>query len=116
MAGIWAWIQQNPELLAAIVAIIYAITPPGSPLHKILEMLKVVKPAPVPGPGPAPVDPLVPGPTPNDRPIIDAVIRWLPTIVPMLVPMLMAEQARLQAEESKSDVIEQIKAAKKGRS
>lgn len=48
-------------------------------------------PTPTP-PTPTPVDPPAPQPpgpvTPDQRPIIDAVIKILPTILPLIIPLL----------------------------
>lgn len=58
----------------------------------------VTPPTPAP---PAPVDPVTPAPvvpTPDQRPIIDAVIKILPTILPLIIPLLAKASAEHEAK------------------
>lgn len=61
-----------------------------------------------PTPSPTPVDPVNPAPvvpTPDQRPIIDAIVKLIPTILPLLIPLLAKsakeEAAKAEAEQAK---------------
>lgn len=105
------FLTENWQLVIAILGLLAAQSPPGSLLHKLLEILKLVKPVTPPGPTPTPTptidpnvptpQPPIPTPQPHDRPIIDAIIRILPTILPVIIP-LMASEAEKQVRASRS--------------